>query len=161
MQPRNPGQMCKIKETTNLTRNADLYAFWNTILFQQKREASQLHSVQIVSTLWTSCVTHTHQLGNLNFFWEEKHGNWKMWKHKNRNMRNRQVNFNVNNDFQAQPMSACSSWLLLPFWTFDPVSVPSFLCYQLLHMHDISLCNWFNDPMYWEVCAVNYFFLRD
>ena len=26
MQPRNSEQMCKIKETTHLTRNADLYA---------------------------------------------------------------------------------------------------------------------------------------
>ena len=33
MQPRNsPGVVCNITETTNLTRNADLYAFWKEIL---------------------------------------------------------------------------------------------------------------------------------
>ena len=58
-QPRNWGQMCKTNETTNLTRNANLYAFWKTILFWQKREVSLLHSVQIASTPWTLRVTHT------------------------------------------------------------------------------------------------------
>ena len=41
--------MCKINETTNLTRNADL-----AICFKQKKKkegTSQLHSVEIVSTL--------------------------------------------------------------------------------------------------------------
>jgi len=41
-------QMCKIKATTHLTRNAD-YKFSEK--FQQKREAPQLHFIQIVSIL--------------------------------------------------------------------------------------------------------------
>ena len=58
MQPRNSGHadVCKIKATTHLTRNAD-YKFSEN--FQQKREAPQLHFIQIVSILWSLHVMHT------------------------------------------------------------------------------------------------------
>ena len=47
MQPRNSGRadVCKIKATTHLTRNAD-YKFSEKLYYlKQKREVSQLHSI--------------------------------------------------------------------------------------------------------------------
>ena len=51
MQPRNSGQMCKIKETTNLTRNADLYTSEKLYYFNKRGKHLNNTLFQVVSTL--------------------------------------------------------------------------------------------------------------
>ena len=54
------GQMCKIKETSNITTNGDLFTFWKEIYVLVNKTGNPFNCtlVQIANIPWTLRVTH-------------------------------------------------------------------------------------------------------